>query len=100
KSPYSLYAISNVGSLLGLMSYPFFVEPVFSLREQGTFWSQSFLVVCILLIVCSGYLMLLHRKKPVDEQTANFTHARQKQILLWFVLPAISSMMLLAATNQ
>ncbi len=100
KSPYSLYAISNVGSLLGLMSYPFLIEPNFSIKAQGIFWSQYFLIVCVLLIVCIAYALFLHANKINPKQNAHYTRATGKQILLWFTFPAISSMMLLAATNQ
>ena len=38
RSPYRLYALSNVGSLLGLLSYPFLVEPNLRLGAQGWIW--------------------------------------------------------------
>ena len=40
--PYRLYALSNVGSLLALLSYPLFFERVFDLRQQAGFWSWGF----------------------------------------------------------
>ena len=33
-SPYRLYALSNLGSLLGLLSYPFLLEPALSVTDQ------------------------------------------------------------------
>ena len=39
RSPYRLYALSNVGSLLALLSYPFIVEPRLKLGEQTSNWS-------------------------------------------------------------
>ena len=100
KSPYSLYAISNVGSLLGLISYPFFVEPSLTLKDQGTFWSMSFLGICVLLFLCSIYAVFLQVNKTINKQTSAYPHATNRQITLWFIFPAVSSMMLLAATNQ
>src|SRR6266566_783 len=38
-SPYRLYALSNTGSLLGLLSYPFLVEPNLGLLVQGWAWA-------------------------------------------------------------
>ena len=35
RSPYWLYALSNAGSLLGLLTYPVLVEPTLPLRSQG-----------------------------------------------------------------
>jgi hypothetical protein len=40
--PYRLYALSNVGSLLALLSYPFFFERVWDVPVQATFWSWGF----------------------------------------------------------
>ena len=39
KSPYRLYALSNLGSLLGLLTYPFLIEPSFTIRHQTLGWS-------------------------------------------------------------
>src|SRR5262249_32840345 len=41
-SPYVLYAVSNVGSLLALVSYPFVIEPGFGLRLQFAAWSIGY----------------------------------------------------------
>ena len=39
-----LYAISNVGSLLGLLTYPVLIEPNLTLRFQGWMWSIGFVI--------------------------------------------------------
>jgi hypothetical protein len=43
KDPYFLYAASNMGSLLGLLGYPFFVEPFLTLHQQSWAWSAGFI---------------------------------------------------------
>jgi SAM-dependent methyltransferase len=43
RSPYWLFALSNAGSLLGLVGYPLVVEPLLSVRAQGWAWSAAFL---------------------------------------------------------
>lgn len=48
-SPYRLYALSNVGSLLALLSYPVFFEVKFPRQTQAVMWSFGlvlFAVVC------------------------------------------------------
>ena len=40
RSPYRLYALSNAGSLLALLSYPFLFEPWLALRNQVLIWSR------------------------------------------------------------
>ena len=44
-APWRLYALSNAGSLLGLLSYPVLVEPFLSLGAQRTLWSVGYLPV-------------------------------------------------------
>ncbi len=39
KEPYSLYAFSNAGSLMGLLLYPLLLEPYFTLSQQINFWA-------------------------------------------------------------
>ena len=40
--PYFLYAASNSGSLLGLLSYPFVLEPLLRLSEQSRVWAWGY----------------------------------------------------------
>ncbi|MBP9669764.1 MAG: hypothetical protein KBE09_05755, partial [Candidatus Pacebacteria bacterium] len=41
---YRLYALSNAGSFVGLLSYPFVVEPLLSVRTQALIWAIGFAV--------------------------------------------------------
>lgn len=43
RSPYRLYALSNAGSLAGLVTYPFLVERFLAVPRQGWLWSLLFL---------------------------------------------------------
>ena len=49
KDPYFLYAASNVGSMLGLLAYPFVLEPRLTLAEQSRWWAFGYgaLVLCV-----------------------------------------------------
>jgi SAM-dependent methyltransferase len=49
RSPYRLYALSNVASLAALLSYPLAVEPLFSSPVQGSLWSAGFAAYAVLL---------------------------------------------------
>ena len=42
EQPYRLYSLSNVGSMLALLSFPFLIEPAFSSSVQSTIWSIAF----------------------------------------------------------
>lgn len=54
RTPGRAYAASNAGSLLGLLAYPFFIEPLFGIADQTRIWSIGF----ILLAAALGALML------------------------------------------
>src|SRR5438067_1912023 len=53
KAPYFLYALSNAGSLLGLLSYPIFFEPRFRLKTQSWFWGVGFGLFVLSCMVCA-----------------------------------------------
>src|SRR5262249_34513693 len=56
KDPYFLYAASNVGSFLALLSYPLIIEPLIRLHDQTWIWTIGFYIL-ILLIAGTGYLL-------------------------------------------
>jgi hypothetical protein len=54
RSPYRLYSLSNFGSLLALVTYPFLIEPTLRLSAQAWCWQAGFVVFALLC----GYLAL------------------------------------------
>ncbi|MBS3963951.1 MAG: fused MFS/spermidine synthase [Methylomonas sp.] len=54
--PYYLYAASNAGSLLALLSYPFLIEPNMGLANQRLFWSAGYGLLCALILLCAWML--------------------------------------------
>lgn len=105
KSPYRLYALSNVGSLLALLSFPFVFEPALELGTLAWFWSAGFIAFALLCAV-SAYRALFipaASARPRNaQQIASSTVVKPGvwQRLLWVALPAWASMMLLAVTNH
>ncbi len=108
RSPYMLYALSNFGSLLALFIYPFLFEPYFKLGQQTLGWSLGFIVYVLL---CGLIAFDFHRlaKQQVIAATAVviddevLISDKISPKLLWFfwlALPAATSALLLAATNQ
>lgn len=53
RSPYPLYAVSNAGSLLALLSYPFLIEPHLSLSDTSRAWSVAFVVTGMVVLLCA-----------------------------------------------
>ena len=52
RNPYVQYAVSNAGSLAGLLSYPFVIEPFLSNSRQTKFWSWGYIFYTLLLVAC------------------------------------------------
>ena len=51
RDPYFLYAASNLGSLIALLSYPLLLEPAFGLKALSGIWTIGFVVLIVLLVV-------------------------------------------------
>jgi len=107
RSPYRLYALSNAGSLLALLSYPFVVEPNLALKTQATVWSLGFGVFAVLCVYCAlrTWNVSARNEQLVPEEEAGAAREAQQPPgpgarLLWLALPACGSVMLLAVTNQ
>ncbi len=62
--PYFLYAASNAGSLLALLSYPFLVEPLVGLKVQRYVWSSAYAVTTLLIVVCGAVALRWAARRP------------------------------------
>lgn len=60
--PYSLYVASNLGSAVGLLGYPLFVEPALRLSEQATAWGWGY-GLFVLLAAASGLLAIARERR-------------------------------------
>jgi hypothetical protein len=102
-SPYRFYALSNLGSLLGLLSYPFVVEPNLTLRVQAYLWSSLFVVFAGLAAWCAWKSAALATLAAPEPATIDSVPAEPPVLFdraLWLVLPMCGSVMLLATTNE
>jgi hypothetical protein len=103
--PYFLYAASNVGSFLALLSYPLLIEPFISLSTQTWLWAAGFIVL-ILMIAASGYLLWQSADKaptatPVAAATSSAAEAAPAtwgDVVRWVFLAAVPSGLLVAVT--
>jgi hypothetical protein len=101
RSPYRLYAISNFGSLLGLLTYPFFFEPLLNTHEQTTLWSAIFAVYGIFAI-CAAVVFwrLAGSEKPFASDTQEEGLVSRPNVLMWIAFSACGSILLLSLTSQ
>jgi hypothetical protein len=97
--PYRLYALSNAGSMFALVSYPFLFEPVFGVRLQSKLWSigyVAFMAICAVTAWRSGNAPAVeHMEEVSDEHRPGL-----RQYMLWLLLPACASVLLLAISNH
>jgi len=100
-SPYRLYSLSNLGSLLGLITYPFIIEPIFGVRFQTQLWSIGFILftLVVILLTFQKSHQFTKQKIKAEKPVTPVKRPRLFQQLLWIILPALASGMLLAVTN-
>jgi hypothetical protein len=101
KLPWRLYALSNLGSLLALLSYPFAVEPYLRLNTQIWMWSGLYAVFAAF---CGWTAWRFRSVVPLaprlEEVEGPDARPRLATILFWLGLSACSSTILVATTNQ
>jgi len=102
RSPYGLYAVSNAGSLLALISYPFFFQPRWPLSFTSQVWSGAFAVCGFLVLACAW---ISGRSRHVQARTAtpaadSNPHVAGVEIALWIALPACAVVLLMGVTNE
>ena len=97
--PYRLFALSNFGSMLALLSYPVLVEPLLPIYGQSLGWSGGFLLFAVL----AASLAWVTRNLPMLATHADRTSGHAPKLgdyLLWIILPACASVLLLAFTTH
>src|SRR5688572_14376753 len=117
RSPYRLYALSNVGSLAALLTYPFFFEPKLLVNQQGYMWSFAFVVFAALVGILA--ITMWRQETTVDtvpENVPTSTGSPKERKTSeepppdappsgwlrfgWLALAALASMAFLAITNH
>lgn len=99
--PYKLYSLSNFGSLLALLTYPFIFEPQFSLTQQLLYWSLGYgMFVLSITTLCirlskTSFELIAHVALPNNEPILPIKF----DVFLWIMLSAIGVMLLVSITN-
>ena len=106
RSPYRLYALSNFGSLLGLIVYPFVIEPALSIKVQADLWSLGYIVFALGCGCVALKVLRLARATAARNAQQSLpavegrTRPGKARPLLWLTLSACPSLLLLATTNR
>ena len=114
-SVYRLFALSNLGSLLALLSFPYLFEPWFALPAIGAGWTWGF---WLFAIACGTVALIQVRAieartgaaAPQAERSADpptphaagaaGTAGRGRETASWVLLPALASVLFIATTDQ
>jgi SAM-dependent methyltransferase len=95
---YRLYALSNLGSMLALFSYPVLIEPYVATHWQAWIWSSSYGVFAVLCSVVAWNARAARPVANLDEDIAAAPAMADR--VLWFLLPLTTSALLLATTDH
>ena len=98
--PYFLYASSNIGSFLALLSYPVLLEPMFTLRTQNLIWTCGYAVLIVLIASCGALLLRSPSLAEADLRTEETAAPAPAWLLRarWIFLAAVPSGLLVAVT--
>ncbi len=105
RSPYRLYALSNAGSLLALLAFPFALEPLASRTAQAWGWSAGLVGFALL---CGLLAWRIRRLDPAEAAPApapaDAADEAEKPGLgtkfFWVALPFVASVLLVATTSK
>jgi spermidine synthase len=101
QSVFRLYALSNVGSFLALLSFPYVLEPWLEQQQMGQLWTIGFWVFALLCLPVA--LGAWQNKTETANAAVNLgpkTKLPVAQRLSWIALPALASLVFISATDQ
>jgi spermidine synthase len=98
--PYRLFALSNFGSMLALISFPVLVEPKLTSRYQAYSWSFGYVAF---LLVCGAAAWFsrsgVERSSEIAEELPS-PKLRLADLALWVGLAAVASVLLFSITTH
>jgi hypothetical protein len=111
RDPYFLYAASNLGSMIGLLSYPFILEPLLPLDDQTGLWMYLYWGLAGLVAVCAVIVLKSEIRNPKSEirnpkqagsdfgfRISDFGFPAGSR-LLWILLAFVPSSLMLSVTT-
>jgi hypothetical protein len=99
KPPWRLYALSNLGSFLALLSYPFAIEPFLRLHTQGWIWSAGYMLF-VAACVWTAWRVRSAPAATASTESAPAPAPGLMTLLFWLGISTCSSVVLVATTNE
>ncbi len=107
--PYFLYGASNAGSLAGLLSYPFLLEPTLHLATQRQLWTYGYVLFFLLACCCVAIVWRVpqtttqqarqERQDQATDETSDDARSHVKRRLRWVVLAFVPASLTLGVTT-
>ncbi|MFO1242644.1 MAG: fused MFS/spermidine synthase [Rickettsiales bacterium] len=101
KNPYALYVTSNIASFIGLLSFPFIVEPRLDFESQAKVWSVVYGIFFCLLASC---ILGLKRAYALENSATETNKARPvlawREKAMWVLLAFAPSSLLQGTTTH
>lgn len=98
ENPYFLYAVSNAGSMMALLSYPVLIEPFLPLSDQQTVWAGGYGLLALLVAACA--FTVRGGERPVAALSSLQAEAPDwRARAFWILLAFIPSSLMLGVTT-
>ena len=97
RDPYFLYAVSNAGSMLALLAFPFLLEPSLAIRTQNRVWAIGYIVLVASIICCVALLKTVDAPDILKGLAEHSITTRDR--LFWILLAFIPSSLMLGVTT-
>jgi hypothetical protein len=104
EDPYFLYAASNAGSLVALVSYPAVVEPILGLHGQSRAWAVGYGAFVVAALLCAAFAWSTFRParrsgdRTIDSATTTQAIPRSQRAM-WVALSFVPSSLMLGVTS-
>src|SRR5262249_40912443 len=102
RTVYRLFALSNFGSLLGLLAFPFAIEPFANSRTQSYTWSAAYALFTVACIVTAWQSARRGADAAFVAASADSdeTPPAISDYVFWLAFAALGSVLLLASTSH
>ncbi|HYM47177.1 MAG TPA: hypothetical protein VES91_01775, partial [Burkholderiaceae bacterium] len=101
KTVYRLFALSNFGSLIGLLAFPFAIEPFSTSRAQSVVWSSAY---ALFAVACAASAWKASQSATAAARSIaaepEGPAPRAIDYALWLAFAALGSVLLLATTSH
>lgn len=97
--PYFLYAASNLGSLIALLSYPLFIEPSLTLSTQRAAWSAGYVILALAVATIFSLIAWSSTGAAVQMPQAPAAPIPALRRAMWVLYSAVPASLLVGITT-